>query len=164
MDRRVVEVLKLLPERTRFMKGLFAWLGYRQARVHYARPPRVAGTSKWRFWALWNFALGGIVSFTTLPLRMWTYFGLLVAAGALAYMSFIILRTLIMGVDVPGYASLLVVMLLFSGLNMVGLGILGEYLGRVFVEVKRRPIYLVREAVGFDDEAAAGPLHQRWRD
>jgi glycosyltransferase involved in cell wall biosynthesis len=157
MDRRVVEVLRTLPERTRFMKGLFAWLGFRQARVLYSRPPRAAGESKWRFWALWNFAVEGIVSFTTLPLRVWTYFGLLVAAAALAYMAFIIVRTLILGIDVPGYASIIVLILFFSGLNMIGLGILGEYLGRVFIEVKRRPLYLVREAFGFDDGVAPTP-------
>ena len=149
MDRRVVEALKLMPERTRFMKGIFAWLGFRQTTVAYTRPERVAGTSKWRFWKLWNFALDGIFSFTTLPLRIWTYVGLGVAALSLSYMLFVVLRTVVHGVDVPGYASLVVMLLFFSGMNMIGLGIMGEYLGRVFVEVKRRPVYLVSEAIGF---------------
>jgi glycosyltransferase involved in cell wall biosynthesis len=150
LDRRVVEALNLLPERTRFMKGLFAWVGFRQATIRYTRPARVAGRSKWRYWKLWNFALDGLLSSTTLPLRIWTYFGLVIAAFALSYMLFIVLRTLIYGVDVPGYASLAAMLLFFSGMNMIGLGIMGEYLGRVFIEVKQRPQFLVRRAIGFD--------------
>jgi polyisoprenyl-phosphate glycosyltransferase len=157
MDRRVVEALKLLPERTRFMKGIFAWLGFRQTTIVYARPERTAGTSKWRFWKLWNFALDGLFSFTTLPLRIWTYVGLGVAAVSLSYMVFVLLRTAIEGIDVPGYASLVVLLLFFSGMNMIGLGIMGEYLGRVFVEVKRRPVYLVSEAIGFAPSVRSEP-------
>jgi polyisoprenyl-phosphate glycosyltransferase len=152
MDRRVVEALRQMPERTRFMKGMFAWLGFRQATVTYIRAPRMAGSAKWRLWRLWNFALDGIFSFTTLPLRVWTYFGLAIASTALAYMLFIIIRTLIHGVVVPGHASTVVMLLFFSGMNMIGLGILGEYIGRVFVEVKRRPLYLVRETVNCDHQ------------
>jgi glycosyltransferase involved in cell wall biosynthesis len=150
IDRRVVEALKLLPERTRFMKGLFAWVGFRQATISYARPARVAGSSKWRYWKLWNFALDGLLSSTTLPLRIWTYLGLVAAVVALSYMLLIVLRTLVYGVDVPGYASLAAMLLFFSGMNMIGLGIMGEYLGRVFIEVKQRPQFLVRQAIGFD--------------
>lgn len=157
LDRRVVDALQRLPERTRFMKGLFAWLGFKQATVEYVRPERVAGASKWPLWKLWNFALEGIVSFTTLPLRMWTYWGLLIASAALAYMGFIVGRTLWFGVDVPGYASLVVMILFFSGMQMIGLGMLGEYLGRVFIEVKQRPVYLVREAMGFDTVSSPRP-------
>jgi glycosyltransferase involved in cell wall biosynthesis len=146
LDRRVVEALRLLPERTRFMKGLFAWLGFRQAEVEYARAARAAGESKWRYWRLWNLALEGLFSFSTLPLRIWTYVGLLVAVLALAFAAFIVGRTLISGVDVPGYASIVALLSFFSGVNMIGLGILGEYLGRVFTEVKRRPNYLVRRS------------------
>ncbi len=148
MDRRVVEALRLLPERTRFAKGLFGWLGFRQATVPYTRPERAAGASKWRYWRLWNYALDGIFSFSTLPLRIWTYLGVLIALGAGAYISFIVARTLLYGVDVPGYASLLVVVLFFSGLNMIGLGMLGEYIGRVFIEVKQRPLYLIDHQAG----------------
>lgn len=155
MDRQVVEALKRLPERTRFMKGLFAWLGFRQAVITYVRPPRIAGSSKWRYWQLWNFALEGLLSFSTIPLRIWTYFGLLVAATALVYMLYIIVRTLLYGVEVPGYASIVVMLLFFSGMNMIGLGVIGEYIGRIFIETKRRPLYLVRETIGFD--APAGP-------
>ena len=152
MDRQVVEALKHLPERTRFMKGLFAWLGFRQTTITYARAPRAAGSSKWRSWQLWNFALEGIFSFTTLPLRIWTYIGLSTAITALAYMVFILGRTLLFGVDVPGYASIVVMILFFSGMHMIGLGIVGEYLGRVFIEVKQRPLFLVRNTVGFDKQ------------
>ncbi len=154
MDRRVVEALRQLPERTRFMKGLFAWLGFRQANITYVRARRVAGQTKWKYWQLWNLALEGIFSFTTLPLRIWTYLGLLVAISAFTYMAYIVVRTMIFGIDLPGYASMTAMILFFSGMNMIGLGMLGEYLGRVFVEVKQRPLYLVRELIGFDQ---AGP-------
>lgn len=160
MDRRVVEMLGRLPERTRFMKGIFAWLGFQPAMIDYTRPARASGRSKWKPWQLWNFALDGILSFTTLPLRIWTYFGIAVALAAMGYMTFIIVRTLVLGIDVPGYASVVVFILFFSGLNMVGLGIIGEYLGRVFIEVKSRPLYLVRTSIGFDDasaQAGTGP-------
>jgi glycosyltransferase involved in cell wall biosynthesis len=149
IDRTVVEVLKRLPERNRFMKGIFAWVGFRQATVTYARPPRAAGESKWGYWKLWNLALEGIFSMTTLPLRVWTYFGMGVALLAGCYMIFIVVRTLLYGVDVAGYPSLIVAILFFSGINMVGLGILGEYVGRIFVEVKQRPLYLVHDTIGF---------------
>jgi glycosyltransferase involved in cell wall biosynthesis len=150
IDRTVVEVLKRLPERNRFMKGIFAWVGFRQAVVTYARPPRVAGESKWGYWKLWNLALEGIFSMTTMPLRVWTYFGVGVALLAGCYMVFIVVRTLLYGVDVAGYPSLIVAILFFSGINMVGLGILGEYVGRIFVEVKQRPLYLINDMIGFD--------------
>jgi len=157
MDRKVVEALKNLPERTRFMKGLFAWLGFSQIVVPYVRPPRTAGTTKWHYWKLWNFALEGIFSFTTLPLRIWTYLGLGASFFGLTYMSIIIMRTLFFGVDVPGYASLLVTILFFSGLQMIGMGVLGEYLGRVFIESKQRPLYLVRDALGFEENRRREP-------
>jgi len=152
MDRRVLDAVRRLPERTRFMKGLFAWIGFRQTSVGYKRQEREEGQTKWRLWRLWNLGLEGIFSFTTMPLRIWTYLGTCVAVCAGLYLAFIVTRTLIFGIDVPGYASLLSVLLLFSGLNMVGLGIIGEYLGRVFIEVKGRPLYLVRETIGFTTE------------
>ncbi len=156
MDRRVVDALGCMPERTRFMKGIFAWVGFKQASIVFDRPARVAGSSKWSFWKLWNFALDGIFSFSTLPLRIWTYFGAIIAFFALAYAGLIAVRTLVQGVDVPGYASIMVILLFFSGVNMIGLGIIGEYLGRVFIEVKQRPLYLVRHAIGFDQPDATG--------
>ena len=153
IDRTVVEVLKRLPERNRFMKGIFAWVGFRQAVVTYTRPARAAGESKWGYWKLWNLALEGVFSMSTLPLRVWTYFGVGVAFLAGCYMMFIVVRTLLFGTDVAGYPSLFVAVLFFSGINMVGLGILGEYVGRIFVEVKQRPLYLVNETIGFDRPA-----------
>lgn len=156
LDRKVVDALKLMPERSRFMKGLFAWLGYRQATVYYARPARAAGTTKFNYWRLWNFALEGIISFSSTPLKIWSYFGFFVAALSILYMFFIIVRTLLWGIDVPGYASLMVAVLLMSGLNMIGLGVLGEYLSRIFTEVKQRPLYLVQRAYGFKDNDGSG--------
>lgn len=157
MDRRVVDALAMMPERTRFMKGMFAWLGFKQATVPYTRAPRAAGTTKWHFMPLWNFALQGIVSFTDFPLKIWSYIGILCALGSLGYGAFIVLRTLSVGVDVPGYASLIAVILFFNGLIMMSLGIMGEYMARLFIEVKRRPLYLVRDAVGFGDAMGMKP-------
>lgn len=144
MDRAVVNALKQLPERHRFMKGLFAWVGYSTVIVPYEREPRSAGTSKFSGWRLWNFALEGITSFSTLPLRSWTYLGLAIASLAFCYGSFIVARTLILGVDVPGYASVLSLLLFFGGLQLIGLGVVGEYIGRIYDEAKGRPIYLVK--------------------
>ena len=148
LDRRVVEVIKRLPERTRFMKGLFAWVGYRQAEVMYDREPRHSGQTKWNYWRLWNFAIDGIASFSLAPLRMWSYVGIGFAVLSFLYGSFLLLRTLVLGIDVPGYASLMVAVLFLGGVQMVSLGILGEYLGRVYEEVKGRPLYLVRDTYG----------------
>ncbi|WP_279477606.1 glycosyltransferase family 2 protein [Aureimonas sp. SK2] len=150
MDRRVVDALNAMPESCRFMKGLFAWAGFRTTSVDYTRRPRAAGRSKFSGWKLWNFALEGITSFSTLPLRIWTYAGFLVAAGALLYAAAIAVRTLILGVDVPGYASLAVLILLFGGLQMMGMGMIGEYVGRIYMESKRRPLYFVRARYGGD--------------
>ncbi|MEE2981247.1 MAG: glycosyltransferase family 2 protein [Pseudomonadota bacterium] len=150
LDRRVVEALRRLPERNRFMKGLYAWAGFRQIGVTYSRAPREAGTTKWGYWKLWNFALDGITSFSSVPLRVWTYVGLLISIIAFSYASYLVLRTLIVGVDVPGYASLMVSVLLIGGLNLFTLGIIGEYLGRMYTEVKGRPLYVVRDCIGFD--------------
>ncbi len=153
LDRRVVEALRRLPERSRFMKGLYAWAGFRQTGVPYVREARGGGTTKWGYWSLWNFAWDGITSFSTVPLRVWTYLGLFVSLIALGYAGFLVVRTLVMGIDVPGYASLMVSVLLIGGLNLFTLGIIGEYLGRTYMEVKARPIYLVRDTIGFDADA-----------
>lgn len=156
MDRQVVEVLQRLPERTRFMKGLFAWVGFRTEEVNYVREARRAGKGKWKAWALWNFALEGIFSFSTTPLKIWMYFGVLVASLSIGYMLFLILRTLIIGIDVPGYTSLAVLILFSLGLNLVNMGIIGEYIGRIYTEVKGRPIYVVAPPFGQDLTAATG--------
>jgi glycosyltransferase involved in cell wall biosynthesis len=146
MDRKVVEAIKQLPERRRFMKGIFAWVGFRSTTVEYVRDSRFAGESRFTGWKLWNFALEGITSFSTAPLRIWTYLGLAVASLAFVYAGFIIMRTVIHGIDVPGYASLLAVTLFLGGIQLIGLGVLGEYLGRVYSEAKQRPIYIVRDS------------------
>lgn len=145
MTRMVVDALKQLPEKQRFMKGLFAWVGFKTVTIEYTREKRFAGTSKFSGWKLWNFALEGITSFSSLPLRIWTYVGMVGALVTLGYGLFIVLRTIIQGVDVPGYASLLVSILFFGSLQLMGLGMLGEYVGRIYMESKRRPTYLVRK-------------------
>jgi len=144
MDRAVIEALNELPESRRFMKGLFAWVGFRTAYVEYARPERVAGTTKFKGWRLWNFALEGITSFSTDPLRIWTYLGFIVSLISFVFAMFIAVRVLIQGVDVPGYASLMVAVTFLGGLQLIGIGVIGEYLGRTYIESKRRPAYLVR--------------------
>ncbi|CAN5445742.1 glycosyltransferase [soil metagenome] len=158
LDRRVVEALKHLPEKTRFMKGLFAWVGFKQIGIEYARESRAAGQSKWRYWKLWNFAIDGITGSSTLPLRIWTYMGAGIAVLALIYASWLVLRTLIVGTDVPGYASLMVGVLFLGAINVVATGILGEYVGRIYVEVRNRPLYLVREKQGFERQREQGEL------
>lgn len=148
MDRSVVDALKALPESRRFMKGLFAWVGFKTVAVEYIRPERVAGTTKFNGWRLWNFALEGITSFSIDPLRIWTYLGGLVASISFLYATFMVLKVLIYGVDVPGYASVIVAVTFLGGLQLIGIGIIGEYLGRSYIESKRRPIYLVRKIYG----------------
>lgn len=144
IDRAVVDALNELPETRRFMKGLFAWVGYRAAFVDYARPERAAGQSKFNGWRLWNFALEGLTSFSTDPLRIWTYVGVLVALASFLYGSLIAAKVLIFGTDVPGYASVFVAVTFLGGLQLIGIGVIGEYLGRTYLETKRRPVYLVR--------------------
>jgi glycosyltransferase involved in cell wall biosynthesis len=148
MDRKVVNAIRALPERNRFMKGLFAWAGFRQTGVSYSRQSRQAGATKFNYWKLWTFALDGITSASTVPLRVWSYVGGLIALMALGYATFIIVRTLILGIDVPGYASLMVAVLFLGGLQLLSLGIVGEYVGRIMTETKQRPVYVVREEIG----------------
>ena len=143
MSRRAVDALLRLREQHRFMKGLFAWVGFRQEPVLYDRAPRFAGETKWNYWQLWNLAIEGITSFTTLPLKLATYAGLVLAVISGFYGVFIILDTLIHGRQAPGYASLMAVVLFLGGTQLMTLGLLGEYLGRVFNEVKQRPLYFV---------------------
>ena len=148
LDRKVVEVLRAMPERSRFMKGMFAWAGFRQSAISYTRQPRQAGATKFSYWKLWTFALDGITSTSTVPLRVWSYVGATIATFALAFATFIFLRTLIFGTDVPGYASLIVAVLFLGGLQLLSLGIIGEYVGRILIETKRRPLYVIREQIG----------------
>lgn len=145
LSRRAVDALGKLDETHRFMKGLFSWIGFDQAAVEYEREPRQSGKSKWSYWGLWNFALEGITSFTVSPLRISTYFGLVVALSAFVYGAFILFRTLFFGTDLPGYPSLMVIILFMGGVQLIAIGVIGEYLGRVFNETKNRPLYLVKE-------------------
>lgn len=147
MDRRAVEALSQLRESHRFMKGLFAWIGFPQKAVEYDRDPRYSGSSKFNYWKLWNFAIEGFTSFTIAPLKVATYLGILTAALAFAYAAFIVLRTLLYGDPVRGYPSLVTIVLFVGGVQLLSIGILGEYVGRMFNETKRRPLYLVRESV-----------------
>lgn len=151
LDRRVVDVIRKLPERNRFMKGLYAWSGFSQASVSYDRAERALGETKFRPGKLWSLAIDGITSSSTLPLRIWTYVGGTVALLSFAYAAFILLRTLIGGVAVPGYASLMVAILFFGGVQLLSLGILGEYVGRILIETKGRPIYVISEQIGMGD-------------
>lgn len=156
LDRQVVDVLNALPERSRFMKGLFSWVGFTQAEVRFRREPRSHGVTKWRYWRLWNFALDGLTGSTTAPLRIWTYIGVTVAGMAMLYGSAIVLQTLAFGNPVPGYPSLIVAVLFLGGLNLISLGILGEYVGRIATEVRGRPLYLVRAVDGEPIPATVG--------
>ena len=153
IDRRVIEALKQMPERNRFMKGMFAWVGFKQTSVFFDRPQRYKGSTSWNYWKLWNFAIDGITSFSSVPLKIWTYVGLLISFFAFIYASFLIIRIILRGyIDVPGYASTLVIILFFGGIQLITLGVIGEYLGRVYEEVKARPLYFVRDSYGFDEK------------
>ena len=143
LSRRAVEALKQLRETHRFMKGLFAWIGYPQIAVNYRRDPRFAGKSKWNYWQLWNFALEGITSFTINPLKIATYLGLMTAVGSFTFALFVIYKTLAYGDPVQGYPSLMVVVLFLGGVQLMSLGVIGEYLGRMFNETKQRPLYFI---------------------
>ncbi len=145
LSRRAVLALRQLTETNRFMKGLFSWIGYSQVALVYSRDSRAAGDSKYSYWKLWNFALDGITSFTTLPLKLASYLGGVLAIGAFLYGGWIIIKTLFMGGSVPGYPSLMVMILFLGGVQLLTLGIIGEYLGRMFEENKRRPLYLIDE-------------------
>lgn len=150
MDRRVVEVIKQLPEKDRFMKGLFCWPGFNNTAIEFERLERQEGETKFSYWKLWNFALNGITSFSSVPIRAGVYLGLIVSAFAFLYAIFIMIKTMVTGVDVPGYASLMVAVLFLGGAQLFFMGLLGEYIGRMYKEVKNRPIYVVDKILGFE--------------
>lgn len=148
MSRGVVENVKLLQERNLFMKGLLSWVGGKKAEiVEYTRQSRVAGNSKFNFWKLWNLALDGLTGFSTVPLRVWSYFGGLVSLISFIYAIYLCLDKLIFGIDVPGYASIMVAILFFAGVQLVGIGVLGEYIGRIYIETKHRPRWIVQSTM-----------------
>lgn len=160
MDRAVVEALKQLPERQRFMKGLFAWVGFRTVTLDYTRAPRAAGETKFSGFKLWNFALEGVTGFSTAPLKVWTYVGAVCAFGTLLYGLYIAAVTLLFGNKVPGYASLFVAITFFGSVQLISIGLLGEYIGRIYLETKQRPPYLIRKTYGGGEappHAAATP-------
>jgi glycosyltransferase involved in cell wall biosynthesis len=145
MDRRVVNALLSLPERNRFMKGLFAWVGFRQTGVEFVREARVAGETSWNFIRLWNFAVDGLTSFSIVPLRMASWFGGMISLLGFAYALYLVVRTMVYGVDVPGYASIVVIVLFLGGVQLLCIGLIGEYLGRLYIEAKGRPLYIVAD-------------------
>ena len=152
MDRKVVDVIRKMPERNRFMKGLFAWAGFRQAAVEYDRAEREHGSTKFNYWKLWTLALDGITSASTVPLRIWSYIGALIAFFAIGFAGWLAIETMIFGNAVPGYASLMTSVLFLGGIQLISLGVLGEYVGRILTETKQRPLYVVRDTVGIESE------------
>ncbi|AHC33887.1 MULTISPECIES: glycosyltransferase family 2 protein [Pseudomonas] len=147
MDRKVVDVIKALPEQQLFMKGVLSWAGFDVAIVEYNRAPRVIGQSKFNAWKLWNLALDGITSFSTLPLRLWSYIGGCISLLALVYAGYLVLDKVLFGNAVPGYPSLMTAILFLGGVQLIGIGILGEYVGRIYMEAKHRPRYVVKDVI-----------------
>ena len=154
LSRRVVDTLNAMPERNRFMKGMFAWVGFKQAAIPYDVEERTAGASKWSFVGLMRFAFSGLFGFSKLPIRMWGAIGAAISLLAFAYIAVRLVRAAVWGIDVPGYESIIVTVLFLGGIQLISLGVIGEYLGRVFDEVKGRPLYVVREAYGFAEHDA----------
>jgi glycosyltransferase involved in cell wall biosynthesis len=150
LDRRAIEALNALPEADRFTRGLYSWIGFRQTGVPFTVASRAAGRSGWSLLGLWRFGMDAITSFSMIPLRFSSVLGGLISIAAIAYALFVVVKTMLHGGDVPGYPSLIVAIMFFSGVQLLSLGIIGEYLGRVFTEVKRRPLYIVAEALGFE--------------
>jgi polyisoprenyl-phosphate glycosyltransferase len=157
LSRRAVAALRRFPERSRFMKGLFAWIGFPTRELEYDRDGRFAGTTKWNYWRLWNFALEGITSFSAVPLKVASYIGLATALAAFVYGAYVIVKTLLIGDRVPGYPTLVTLILFLGGLQLMALGVIGEYLARMFVEVKQRPLYLVQGHLAAARPLAASP-------
>ncbi|KFJ42569.1 glycosyltransferase family 2 protein [Francisella philomiragia] len=145
LNRAAINAFLELKEKVRFNKGLLTWIGFKEKIVYHAREERVAGQTKWNYWKLFKFSIDGITSFSRAPLEIWSYIGVFVAFMSFLYGSFFILKSLVFGIDVPGYPSLITFILFFSGLQMIGIGMLGSYIGRIFIETKHRPLYIVRE-------------------
>ena len=148
LSRRAIEALRKFPEKQRYTKGMFSLIGFKKKAIEFDRDPRVAGETKWNYLKLVDLAIEGITSFTTAPLRLATIVGSLIAFLSFIYMIYIIIRTIALGVDVPGYSSSICIMLLMGGIQLIFLGIIGEYLGRIFTEVKNRPLYFIDEYAG----------------
>lgn len=155
MDRKVVDVIKTLPEQQLFMKGVLSWAGFNVAIVEYDRAPRASGQSKFNAWKLWNLALDGITSFSTLPLRLWSYIGGGISLLAFLYAGYGVLEKFLFGSAVPGYPSLMTAVLFLGGVQLIGIGILGEYVGRIYIEAKHRPRYVVKDVIGIRTKRAS---------
>jgi polyisoprenyl-phosphate glycosyltransferase len=156
IDRKILDVINKMPERHRFMKGIFAWPGFKVSAIEFQANVRANETrSSWSFFKLWKFALDGLFSFSSAPLKLWTYIGALSAAGAFFYLVITVIQKLFFGIAVPGYASLLIVVLFLGGLLLISNGIQGEYIARIFEEVKGRPLYVVGQTFGFDEKPIA---------
>lgn len=164
MDRKVVDVIKALPEQQLFMKGVLSWAGFNVAIVEYDRAPRTVGQSKFNGWKLWNLALDGITSFSTLPLRLWSYIGGCISLVALVYAGYLVVDKVLFGNAVPGYPSLMTAILFLGGVQLIGIGILGEYVGRIYMEAKHRPRYVVKEVVSTEPTVAAAVPEQGAED
>lgn len=163
LDRKILNVINMMPERHRFLKGIFAWPGFRVVSIEFQAKPRAhQTTSTWNFIKLWRFALDGLFSFSATPLKLWTYLGALSAGAAFLYLLITLVQKLYWGIPVPGYASILIVMLFFNGLLLVSNGIQGEYIARIFDEVKGRPLYVVAQKFGFEKTGAAEVADSPW--
>lgn len=151
LDRKAIDAMNAIRETSRFNKGLFSWIGFRSIGVPYHVAERAAGTTKWSLRRLARFALDGLTSFSTLPLRVWSLLGLAVSLTAFAYAAVFMIKTLVLGIDVPGFPTLIIAVMFFSGVQLISLGVIGEYLGRVYEEVKARPLYIIAEEIGGAD-------------
>lgn len=145
LNRAAIDAFLKLEEKVRFNKGLLSWIGFNEKIIYHKREERVAGETKWNYWKLFKFSIDGITSFSKAPLELWTYIGVFIAVMSFVYGTYIIVKSLIFGADVPGYPSLVTFLLFFSGLQMIGIGMLGSYIGRIFIETKRRPLYIIRK-------------------
>jgi polyisoprenyl-phosphate glycosyltransferase len=149
-DRKAITALNRFGEKNRFSKGLFNWIGFKSTSIEYNRHARKNGNSKWSFSQLWHYAVDGIISFSTIPLKLWVFIGILISFSSFSYASYLTVRTLVYGIDLPGYASTIVIMMFLNGIILINLGILSEYIARIFIEVKQRPSYLVNEILDSD--------------
>lgn len=150
IDRQVIDIINSLSEKSRFNKGLFNWVGFKTEEVTFERKVRSHGVSKWNYWKLWKFGIDGILASSTAPLRIWVYLGSLLALISFSYATYVFIKTLVFGIESPGYSSTIILILSFGGLNMLSVGILGEYIGRIYREVQNRPLYLVQNTIEVD--------------
>jgi len=152
LDRQVVDVVRTLGERAHFNKALFSWVGFDADEVTFERPARAIGETAWSYWKLWNFALDGIFASSTVPLRVWSYLGTILSVASFLYAAYVFFHTVVTGINTPGYASTVILILMFGGLNFLAIGMIGEYIGRIYTEVRERPLYIVRSVHGREED------------